>query len=78
MAYYGDVPWHSLGTPVPDLQLPSVQGTLWTAYNASTRFEDYRKPRCEERPDQRPDRTWVGVGAELKLRALNAPQELPA
>lgn len=64
MAYCGDVPWHGLGTRVPDLRHPGVQGTLWTAYNTFTRFEDYRKPRGED--------------AELKLRALNAPQELPA
>ena len=63
---------------VPDLQLPGVQGTLWAAYNAVTRFEHYRKPRGEERPDQRLERTWFGAGADLKLRALNVAQELAA
>ena len=45
-----------------DLQLPSVKGTLWGAYNAITRFEDYKQPQQEEQPDQRLERTWFGGG----------------
>src|SRR5690606_13634877 len=41
-----------------DLQLPGVRGTLWGAYNAITRIEDYKHPQQEEQPDQRLERTW--------------------
>jgi len=54
----------------PDLQVAGVRGTLWGAYNAITRFEDYKQPRQEEVGDQRLERTWFGSGAEIKLRAL--------
>jgi phage/plasmid-like protein (TIGR03299 family) len=54
----------------PDLQLPGVRGTLWGAYNAITRFEDYKTPQREEVADQRLQRAWFGAGAEIKLRAL--------
>jgi phage/plasmid-like protein (TIGR03299 family) len=60
----------------PDLQLPGVRGTLWGAYNAVTRFEDYKQPQQEEQPDQRLERTWFGGGAEVKLKALEKAKEL--
>ena len=59
-----------------DLQLPGVRGTLWGAYNAVTRFEDYKQPRQEEQPEQRLERTWFGGGADIKLRALEKAKEL--
>ena len=59
-----------------DLQLPGVRGTLWGAYNAITRFEDYKQPQQEEQPDHRLERTWFGGGAETKLRALEKATEL--
>jgi phage/plasmid-like protein (TIGR03299 family) len=62
----------------PDLQLPGVRGTLWGAYNAVTRLEDYKQPQQEERQEQRLERTWFGGGAEIKLRALEKAQELSA
>ena len=40
------------------------------AYNAITRFEDYKQPQQEEQPDQRLERTWFGGGADTKLKAL--------
>ena len=55
----------------PDLQLSGVRGTLWAAYNAITRFEDYKCPLQEEQPDQRLERTWFGGSAETKLKALD-------
>ena len=55
---------------VPDLQWPGVKGTLWAAYNAITRFEDYRQPDQEEEPDQRLNPVWFGSGADAKLKAL--------
>ena len=58
------------------LQLPGVQGTLWGAYNAVTRFEDYKQPQQEEQPDQRLERTWFGGGADTKLKALAKAAEL--
>jgi phage/plasmid-like protein (TIGR03299 family) len=62
----------------PDLQLPGVQGTLWAAYNAITRYEDYKQPQQKEQPDQRLERVWFGGGAEIKLRALVEAEELAA
>jgi hypothetical protein len=59
-----------------DLQLPGVQGTLWGAYNAITRFEDYKQPQQEEQPDRRLERTWFGGGADTKLKALTKAAEL--
>ena len=55
----------------PDLQVDGVRGTLWGAYNAVTRFEDYKQPKQDEVMDQRLDRTWFGSGADIKLRALD-------
>lgn len=60
----------------PDLQLSGVRGTLWGAYNAITRFEDYKQPQNEEQPEQRLDRTWFGSGADVKLKALEKAKEL--
>jgi hypothetical protein len=62
----------------PDLQMSGVRGTLWGAYNAVTRFEDYKQPQQEELQDQRLERTWFGGGAEIKLRALTKAKELSA
>ena len=62
----------------PDLQMPGVRGTLWGAYNAITRFEDYKQPKQEEQPEQRLDRTWFGGGADIKLKALEKAKELSA
>ncbi len=53
----------------PDLQLPGVKGTLWAAYNAVTRFEDYREVK-DESESSRLNRVWFGAGADLKTRAL--------
>lgn len=61
----------SLLQECPDLQLPGVDGTLWAAYNAVTRFEDYRV-MPQESPNGRLKRVWFGAGARLKLKALNA------
>ena len=60
----------------PDLQIRGVRGTLWAAYNAITRFEDYKQPQQEEQPDQRLERTWFGGGADIKLKALEKAKEL--
>jgi phage/plasmid-like protein (TIGR03299 family) len=62
----------------PDLQSPGVRGTLWGAYNAVTRFEDYKQPQQDELQDQRLERTWFGSGAEIKLKALSKAKELSA
>ncbi len=59
-----------------DLQLPGVRGTLWGAYNAITRFEDYKQPQQKEQPDQRLERTWFGGGSDTKLKALAKAAEL--
>lgn len=53
----------------PDLQLPGVKGTLWAAYNAVTRFEDYRVVKTENEAN-RLNRVWFGEGADLKTKAL--------
>ena len=62
----------------PDLQMSGVRGTLWGAYNAITRFEDYKQPQQEEQPEQRLERTWFGGGADIKLKALQKAKELSA
>ena len=59
-----------------DLQLAEVRGTLWGAYNAITRFEDYKQPQQEEQPDQRLERTWFGGSADIKLKALTEAAKL--
>jgi phage/plasmid-like protein (TIGR03299 family) len=61
-----------------DLQKPGVQGTLWAAYNAVTRFEDYKQPQPGELNEQRIQRAWFGGGADVKLKALEKAQELAA
>jgi phage/plasmid-like protein (TIGR03299 family) len=58
-----------------DPQLPSEPKTLWRAYNAVVRYEDYR-PAREAVPDRRLDRVWFGAGADLKLRALQQAEAL--
>ena len=60
---------------LPDLQMAGVRGTLWAAFNAITRFEDYRVVQGELGA-ARLDRVWFGTGAEIKLRALRAAAEL--
>ena len=55
--------------PAPDLQIAGVKGTLWAAYNAVTRFEDYREVKNESQSN-RLNRVWFGAGADLKIRAL--------
>ena len=60
----------------PDLGIVGVQGTLWGAYNAIIRFEDYKQPMQEEAADQRLERTWFGSGADIKLRALDKASAL--
>lgn len=58
-----------------DPGLANIRGTLWAAYNAVTRYEDYREAK-EAGPDRRLARTWFGTGADLKLRALQKAEEL--
>jgi hypothetical protein len=48
--------------------------TLWGAYNAVARYEDYRQAK-EAGPDRRLNRVWFGHGADLKLRALSVADE---
>ena len=43
--------------------------TRWGAYNAVTRYEDYRQAN-EAGPDRRLNRVWFGQGADIKLNAL--------
>jgi hypothetical protein len=59
----------------PDLQMAGVRGTLWAAYNAVTRFEDYRAIDGEI-AGARLNRVWFGKGAALKLRALEAAKSI--
>ena len=60
---------------MPDLQSNGVRGTMWAAYNAITRFEDYRVVD-HETEDARLDRVWFGGGADLKLQALQKAADL--
>jgi hypothetical protein len=49
--------------------------TLWGAYNAVTRYEDYRRAN-EGGADRRLNRVWFGQGADVKLRALSVADRL--
>lgn len=62
----------------PDLQMAGVRGTLWGAYNAITRFEDYKQTLQEEQAEQRLERTWFGSSADIKFKALQKAKELAA
>ena len=57
-----------------DLQLPGVRGTLWSAYNAITYFEDHKRVDRESAA-ARLDRVWFGGGAETKYKALDKARE---
>lgn len=61
-----------------DLQMPGVRGTLWGAYNAITRFEDYKETPHEKLPEARLERTWFGSSANVKLKALEEAKKLAA
>lgn len=60
----------------PDARVPEVRHTLWAAYNAVIRFEDYRETRGTA--ERRLDRVWFGAGADLKLQALQAAERFAA
>ena len=49
--------------------------SLWGAYNAVTRYEDYRQA-IEAGPDRRLNRVWFGQGADIKLHALTVADTL--
>ncbi len=59
-----------------DLKLPGVKHTMWAAYNAVTRYEDYHQTRTPEDPSARLNRVWFGAGADTKLNALNAARQI--
>ena len=61
-----------------DLQLPGIKGTLWAAYNAVARFEDYRHTHTPEDESARLKRVWFGAGAEAKFDALKAARKMLA
>jgi phage/plasmid-like protein (TIGR03299 family) len=61
----------------PDLQLAGVKNTMWAAYNAVTRFEDYRQVN-KESDGQRLNRVWFGAGADLKMKALDEAVRIAA
>lgn len=60
---------------IGDRELNDGRGSLWAAYNAVVRFEDYRTTK-EAGPDRRLNRTWFGSGADLKMKALEVAKEL--
>ena len=60
---------------VGDELLSKPDRTLWGAYNAVTRHEDYRQAK-EGGPDRRLNRVWFGQGADLKLHALEQASAL--
>lgn len=57
-----------------DLKLPGVRGTMWAAYNAVTRLEDFREVRNES-DSSRLDRVWFGKSADMKRFALDMALE---
>jgi phage/plasmid-like protein (TIGR03299 family) len=60
-----------------DLRMAGVNGTLWAAYNAVTRFEDYRQTRGGNGEEEgRLERVWFGSSAEVKWRAFEKARGL--
>jgi hypothetical protein len=49
--------------------LPSVSGTLWTAYNGVSEWLGYQRGNTQ---DNRLNSLWFGDGANLNRRALEA------
>lgn len=60
---------------IGDVPMLVPSHTLWGAYNAVTRYEDYRQA-IEAGPDRRLNRVWFGQGADLKLHALTVADAL--
>jgi phage/plasmid-like protein (TIGR03299 family) len=60
---------------ISDLQDTGIRGTLWAAYNAITRFEDYRCVDGEMK-GARLDRVWFGRSAAVKAKALLAAADM--
>lgn len=55
--------------------LPSVKGTVWTAYNAVTEYLAYERGRTDE---TRLDALWFGESARINQRALETALTLAA
>jgi phage/plasmid-like protein (TIGR03299 family) len=53
--------------------LPSVRGTLWTAYNGVSEWLGYQRGNT---PDNRLNSLWFGDGANLNRRALETALEM--
>ena len=53
------------------LRQPETKGTLWAAYNAVTRYEDYKKIEARDEPERRLQSVWFGRSADIKLNAWN-------
>lgn len=55
--------------------IPGVRGTLWGAYNAVTEHVDHVRARRGD-SESRLKAIWYGAGAEFKLDALRAAQDM--
>lgn len=55
--------------------LPSVRGTLWTAYNGVSEYLAYERGRND---DNRLNSLWFGVGASLNRHALDVALDMAA
>jgi hypothetical protein len=55
--------------------LPSVRGTLWTAYNGVTEWLTYSRGRSQE---NRMNSLWFGDGANLNRQALEVALSMAA
>jgi hypothetical protein len=53
--------------------LPSVRGTLWTAYNGVSEWLTYSRGRSE---DSRVNSLWFGAGALTNRHALEAALDM--
>ena len=56
-------------------ELPSVSGTLWTAYNGVAEWLGYRRGNSQ---GNRLNSLWFGDSAGLNRRALEAALEMAA
>lgn len=57
-------------------EFTDAQGTLWSAYNAVTRYVDHERTVKNDNMSNRLESIWFGSGAELKSRAFTTAEAL--
>lgn len=68
--------WESIISEFENPEFPEAKGTLWSAYNAYTKFIDYAENAKSKDSTSRLKRVWFGAGADSKILALETAKEL--